>query len=171
MQTKPSFLSRTGLTAILLAAFVAALACAGPASAARHHRPRITVYRVCHLSSRLGRVHYTNVNNQPTAYWTYGNGSLHLIAFSNDGDTAVDVAGVVRRDGSLADVAGCGSSKWIRVGRPSSSGGQNFAGENAVISLGFGYISPITPDGPGCAGPWAIDGSSGVCTPRTDGWG
>jgi hypothetical protein len=77
----------------------------------------ITVANVCGLNPALGPIHYTTTSQgYPTAYWEDGSGKLTLFAFSNDGDAAVDIAGVVGPDGhSLAYFAHCNWDRWLTV--------------------------------------------------------
>jgi hypothetical protein len=128
----------------------------------------LTVANVCALNPGLGAVTTGNSNGTPYAYWTNAAGAIDIIAYSNNGDAAVDVAAVI--DGNqVTYIAYCTQANWTNVAAveqqahadPTAPGAQQALLDLDNDAAAIGAINPITPDGPGCAGASAING--GLC--------
>lgn len=112
-------------------------------------------------------------NGIPFAYWSYDNRLIQVLAWSTNGDTSVDAAAIVT-NGQISFVAQCNEVDWINVAvveyEQQNTYLSNPANEPYIQELddtasAIGAINPVTPDGPGCSGPFAFDG--GTCTVQT----
>jgi hypothetical protein len=98
----------------------------------------ITVANVCQLNPGLGRMYTTTTNGNPTAYWTDGS-KVTILAFSDDGNSSVDIAAVVGPDGqSIAYFARCDWSNWLDVAQYEAA--QSQAGVPPAQSSSLGYL-------------------------------
>ena len=101
---------------VLAVAAIGLSALAMNAGAASASTP-ITVYGVCHMTSAYGTVYTGNFNGYPTAYWLNSAGAPSIIAYSDDGNSSLDAAGVVNSAGEISWVALCNQSAWTSVAR------------------------------------------------------
>jgi hypothetical protein len=101
---------------VLAVAAIGLSALAMNAGAASASTP-ITVYGVCHLSSLYGTVYTGNVNGEASAWWLNSAGSPYIVAFSTDGNSSVDAAGVTNSAGEVAWVASCNQRTWTSAAR------------------------------------------------------
>jgi hypothetical protein len=117
--------------AVVLAVGVAALvAFTAQASA----KTPLTVHNVCQLNRGLGAIHYTTIENEPVAYWDNNHdGIVDFLAYSDDGDTAVDAAGIANSSGGVADVALCTQRSWT----PAANLETGTSGSSSSSSVGW----------------------------------
>ena len=127
-----------------------------------------TVANVCSFNPGLGPVHTGVSNGMPWAAWLDGSGAIDLLAWSTNGDNAVDDAAVIQNN-QIAYIASCNQTRWLNVAvieaqkaaSLSTPASQAALEELDNVASEIGALNPVTPDGPGCAGPFAIDG--GTC--------
>jgi hypothetical protein len=81
----------------------------------------LTVANVCGINPGIGRAQYTNDDayGYPAVYWVNSNNQITVLAYSDNGDTAVDVAAVLQPqpngEDPIAFIAECSWSQWINV--------------------------------------------------------
>jgi hypothetical protein len=139
---------------VLAVAAVGLSALAMNAGAASASTP-ITVYGVCHMTSAYGTVHTGNVNGYPTAYWLNSAGAPSIIAYSDDGDSSLDAAGVVNSAGEIGWIAFCNQRTWTsaaRIVQQEQRGVANYGytqllDQNASDLGGINPIGQDYPDG------------------------
>jgi hypothetical protein len=134
-----------------------------------------TVYNVCHANPGLGHAFYGSVADgfpDPTIYWLYkATGDIAFAAVSTDGDPEgrVNVAGYwnLGNTGTPDYLALCTWAEWISVPTWNADHPASAPITSTTTAMDNPIFEDFTPDGPGCAGPEAIDGS-GLCTVQPD---